>query len=246
MDSSTLDILIGLAAVSVAAIAIYLFVRASGGTSKPESGKPSTKLDEREALKTTLPLSSRDSGEFKIPQAQRHLAQTDIEKARSSIRTLTLQREILSMVLKRLFDAEDEGEITGEERARLSKGYEDEMKQISEDLRQVELVVTLNELETIREDILKKFEETMNSTQAKIDSVLKELKLEREEAPQRAPPRRRRPAKKEEKPPEEEEEAEEGEERPERPRSDAEGRLEQLRMEVLKELEELEKLELEA
>jgi len=110
--------------------------------------------------------------------------------------------------------------------------------------------MTLHELETIRDDILKKFEATLTSTQNRIDLVMKELKIEEKvEPPPRAPPRARVPRPEEE--PEDEEEAEEDleeEDRPRasRPRSDVEEKLEQLRNEVLKELEELEKLELEA
>ena len=246
---SSYDIGVGLAAIAVAAIAIYLFLRASGGISRDKKERTAT-TPEDESLRPSISVSTTTGGEIKIPKADRHLSPTDIARARSSIRTLTLQRELLSMVLKRLFEAEDEGEITREERVSLSKGYEVELRQLSEDLKQSELVVTLHELEAIRDDILKKFEETLNSTQTKIDSVLRELKIEEKvEAPRRAPPRRRRPAPREEEPPEEDEEEAEGEEdraAPRRPRSDVEEKLEQLRMEVLKELEELEKLELEA
>jgi len=145
------------------------------------------------------------------------------------------------MVLKRLFEAEDEGEITREERLSLSKGYEVDLKRLQDDLKQSELIVTLHELETIRDDILKKFEATLNTTQSRIDNVLKELKIQ--EKPQRAP--RRMPSEKEEETEEEEGETEEEEAPRRKPRSDVEEKLEQLRMEVLKELEELERLELE-
>ena len=247
---STTDIGVGLAAIAVAAFAIYMFLRASSGSPRADSEEPVSSTNKEEVVRPALLSSSAKGGEHQIPRADRHLGLSDIDRARSSIRTLTLQREILSMVLKRLFEAEDEGEITREERVRLSKGYEAELKQLSEDLKQSELVVTLHELESIRDDILKKFEETLSNTQAKIDSILKELKLEaRKEEPRRAPPRRRRRPAREERAPGEEEEADEEEEeeaKPARPKSDVEAKLEQLRMEVLKELEELEKLELEA
>jgi uncharacterized protein YceH (UPF0502 family) len=242
-----MDISIGVAAIAVAAIAIYLFVRASRGTSKAEPKEPATITEGKETATPSLPISQVKESGFKIPEAQRHLEPSAVDRAKSSIRTLTIQRELISMVLKRLFEAEDEGEITREERVRLSKGYEEEMKQIAEDLKQSELIVTLNELETIRDDILKKFEETLSNTQSRIDTVLKELKIEgkREEAPEEPQKRRRRPVKREEKPSEEAAEEEEEEEAaPSKPKSDVEAKLEQLRMEVLKELEELEKLEL--
>lgn len=243
-----MDISIGVAAIAVAAIAIYLFVRASRGTSKTEVKEPATTTEGKETTAPPPSIVQVKEGGYKMPEVQRHLESSDVDRAKSSIRTLTIQRELLSMVLKRLFEAEDEGEITREERVSLSKGYEEEMKQIAEDLKQSELIVTLNELETIRDDILKKFEETLSNTQSRIDTVLKELKIERkkeEEAPEEPQKRRKRPVRREEKPPEEAAEEEEVEEAaPSKPKSDVEAKLEQLRMEVLKELEELEKLEL--
>jgi outer membrane biosynthesis protein TonB len=182
---------------------------------------------------------------------------TQVEEARSKIRTLTLQQEILSMVLKRLFEAEDNSEITRDERERLGKSYESEMKGIAEELNKAELIVSLNELEEIRTSIIQQFQETLADTQTKIDLIIRELHIEQpkpeeptaEEKPAPRPkPRRQRPrpapAGSEEEA--EEEEAEEAEE--EAPsRADAvEDRLERLKKSVLKELEELDKLELEA
>jgi len=235
----TTDLLVGIGALVVAAVAIYMFIRASGGGMKVERAKPEEESLE-EAPSPPIQLIAAGSRP-QLPQVERHLKQSDVERARSSLRTLTLQRELLTMVLKRLFEAEDEGEITREERLRLSRGYEAEMKQLGENLKQAELVVTLNELESIREDVLKKFESTLNETQARIDVVLKELKLERPKKPPAEVPPKKKPEKEEA-----EEEEEEKPPTPRRRRSEVDEKLEQLRKEVLKELEELEKLEIEA
>ena len=248
------DLLIGMGAIGVAAVAIYLFVRASGGWSRKGQSEPESETTAKEAAPPrTLPPDLEGIGP-QLPRAGHRLGPSDVERARSSLRTLTLQRELLSMILKRLFEAEDEGEITREERLSLSKGYEAELKSLGEELKRAELIVALNELESIRDDILKRFEATLNETQSRIDSIIKELKLEAPgEAPAKAPTRRRRPRKTEEPAEAEEEageeEAEEEEEKPEPPRrrrSEVEEKVEQLRREVLKELEELEKLEIEA
>jgi len=237
------DILIGIGALAIAAVAIYMFIRASGGELPLKRIKPKEKTSEEPPAQPVQPIETVNRPS--LSQVERHLRQTDVERARSSLRTLTLKRELLTMVLKRLFEAEDEEEITREERLRLSRDYEAEMKKLGEDLKQAELVVTLNELETIREDILKKYESTLNETQARIDAVLKELKLEKpKKVPAKEPPKRKRVEKKEEEP--EEEEEEERPPAPRRRRSEVEEKLEQLRKEVLKELEELEKLEIEA
>jgi hypothetical protein len=244
---STFDISVGLAAVAVAAIAVYLFIRASSESSSGERKEP-LKFTEEESSPSLYRITPGERDRIQLPKADRHLKRSDIDRARSNIRTLTLQSELFSMMLKRLFEAEDEGEITKEERVSLSSSYESDLKRVSEDLKRAELVVSLNELETIREDILKKFEATFNSTQTRIDAILKQLDIEvkKEEVKPRAPPRRRPPVEKVEDVEDIEEAEDEEKPRAPRPKSEVEAKLEQLRNEVLKELEELDKLDLEA
>ena len=236
---STFDIYVGLAAAALAVGAIYLFLRASSGSSLRKKKDASRSLTERTLSPSIRVSSVKDN--FQLPKIDRHLKRTDVNIAKSKIRTLTLQSELLSMMLKRLFEAEDEGEINREERLSISKGYEDDLKRINGDLQKAELVVTLNELETIRDDILKKFEATLNSTQSRIDTILKQLDIEKEKLKPRTLTRPRITEV------EKEEVLEEAEVKPKapKPRSDVEAKLEQLRNEVLKELEELDKLELE-
>jgi hypothetical protein len=245
---STLDIYVGLAAIVVAGLAIYLFIRASGGTDSLRRKEPRTE-PERDYMASSLREPRLGSRSYRVPTTRRSMKKPDIDSAQSKIRTLTIQTELLSLMLKRLFEAEDDGEITSDERASLSRGYETDLRRANEELEQAELVVSLHELEAIREDIVKKFEATLNSTQSRIDTIMKELKIEaRAERVER--PIRRAPIETDEE--EEEEEGEpEGEEeakdrpRRRRPRSDGDARLEQLRSEVIKELEELDRLELE-
>lgn len=245
------DILIGLGAIAVGAFAIYMFIRATGGISPDDKGPSADEPQEAgepvEPIRIGLDATKKV---VKVPQIDRVAKGTEVEKARSTIRTLSLKQEITSMVMKRLFEAEDEEEITREERISLSKGYETEMKEIDEELKQAELIVSLNELEAIRSDIISQFEETLNDTQQRIDIIIKELGIQppKEEAPEAKtrPPRRRRPRPvKGEEPEEEEAEEEEGEPR-RRSRQDVEERLDKLKKDVLKELEELDRLELEA
>ncbi len=188
---STLDIYVGLAAIVVAGMAIYLFIRASGGTSGLRREKPRTN-PEREYMSSSLREPRLGSRSYRTPTTRRSLKRTDIDKAQSKIRTLSLQSELLSLILKRLFEAEDDGEITADERASLSRGYEGELRRANQELEQAELVVSLHELEAIREDIVTKFEATLTSTQSRIDAIMKELKIEvraeRVERPSRRAP----------------------------------------------------------
>jgi hypothetical protein len=252
-DLLSFDLIIGIVIVVVAAVAIFMFWRASGSSKKKEEEKPAEEPPKKDPLRVELQMMER---KVKIPPLDKKIAATDIEMAKNQIRTLTLKQEINSMVLRRLFEAEDEGEISREERVRLGKVYEDEMKQIAEDLKKSEMLVSLAELESIREEIVKKFEESMSQTQSRIDLIIKELKIEEppkpvEEERLKVPTanKRKRMAPKV-KTEESEEETEEptdaeGEEKQPTAKQDVESRLEQLKKEVMKEIDELDKLELE-
>ena len=254
MAALSIDLILGVVVVAVAAIAIFMFWRASGGSKKKEevTAKPEAPSKEEDPLRVELQVTER---KVKVPPLEKKIASTDIEKAKSQIRTLTLKQEINSMVLRRLFEAEDEGEVSREERIRLGKSYEDEMKQIADDLKRSEMLVSLAELESIREEIVKKFEDSLSQTQGRIDQIIKELKIEeppklveeeKPKLPAAAKKRRVVPKTKEEGEEEPEEPAEaEGEEKQPAGKGDVESRLEQLKKEVMKELDELDKLELE-
>ena len=246
----TTDMILGMGAIIVAAVAIILFLRATNNV-KRES-KDEKRFDHKP---TVVKLESK---RVTLPNLPTITKRTEVEQARSQIRTLTLQQEILSMVMKRLFEAEDNGEISRDERERLSKNYESEIKQVSEQLNNAELIVSLNELEEIRTNIIDQFQQTLAETQTQIDLIIKELdirqpKLEPEPEPEpklrSTPLRRRKPRpraleeEKDEEPVDDDNDFEDTE--TSKKRDTVEDRLDKIKQDVLKELEELERLELE-
>jgi hypothetical protein len=172
-----MDLVIGLSAIAVALFAVFMFIKATNKVEKQNEVNSTSKPNPGKSDPLTLQLST-EGNRVKIPEIGKSLKNEDITKARSNLRTLTLKQELLGMIMKRLFEAEDEGEITREERINLAEDYEKELKDVRDELKESELIVSLNELETIREDIIKKFEATLNTTQARIDQIMGELNLE--------------------------------------------------------------------
>ena len=243
--------ILGIGALIVALIAIVMFLRATQSVNRNKENAPESP---KSIVVDVKPRNVR------LPDLPTITERNQVEQARTQIRTLTLKQEILSMVMKRLFEAEDNGEISREERIRLSKNYEDEMQQATDELKKAELIISLNELEEIRTNIIDQFQQTLTETQSQIDLIIRELNIkqpepeiepEPETKPKRMPPRRRpRPPPVEELEEEYEEELLEEEEDEEEPeakgrRETVEDRLDKLKQDVLKELEELERLELE-
>ena len=267
-----IDIPLAVAVVVIAAVAIWFFTRAANPpTPKPEEKTSEVKQEKKdEELRLELKLQEN---RVKIPPPERKIQTTEVDRARSRIRTLTIQQEIDSLVLRRLYEAEDEGELNKDERIKMAKPYEVEMQQVSDELKRSEMLISLSELESIREEMIKKFEDSITQTQIRIDVILKELKLEQQQKsvtaeeektkPMVVPKKRRviKPVKTEETSDEgdvdeiaQEQTTEstevipaEPQEKPEQPqKQDVESRLSQLKKDVMKELDELDKLELEA
>jgi hypothetical protein len=269
MVELTSDILIAAAAIIIAAVAIWFFTRATNPSKPKSEEKPSEETQEKKDEELRLELKLQES-RVKVPPPERKTQTTDVERARSRIRTLTIQQEIDSLVLRRLFEAEDEGEISKDERIKMAKPYEAEMQQVSDELKRSEMLVSLAELESIREEMIKKFEDSLTQTQTRIDVIIKELKLEQQQKSvvieeEKTKPsvaaKKRRVIKPKIEESQEENEAEETAqeqtgnstevkqeellEKPEPQKLDVESRLSQLKKDVMKELDELDKLELE-
>lgn len=214
------DLILGVAAVGTAAVAIGLFMRST------RSGKDETPSSEKEA--TIKEFTSLE------PPAGMSLKAADVGRTRRELRLLALERDALSQVISKFFEAEDEGEISKEERTKLSREYEARVKALSDRFRRAELIVGLYELEKIRDELVKRFEAKLGETTAKIKELSSELKL-------KVPVEEKKATKKVK-----EKEAAEGEpKRRRKPKgSEIDEKIEKLRREVLKELEELEKLEI--
>jgi hypothetical protein len=66
---------------------------------------------------------------------------TDLDRSRREMRTIMVERDLLSSAMMKLYEAETEGRITREEREMISKRYSDQIKDLQSKLKDVELVV---------------------------------------------------------------------------------------------------------
>ncbi len=170
------------------------------------------------------------------------------KEARDELRTLSLEREILSDAIRHLYEAHAEGKITEEEREQLAKRYKTRMMTVKEAIGESESVVALHELEAMQEDLIRLFDERFDELNSKIETLRSRVGIEAEEAivtlpiplpqmevqetPQKAPTTRRVKKTKQR--------------RPQKSRkTEAEERIEKIRTEVEKVLDRLEQMEVE-
>lgn len=198
-------------------------------------GKKKEKLSEEEKPKMGFKALP-----FRI---DRSVSRDDATHAREELRTLDLEREILSGAIRRLYEAHAEGKITEEERERIAQTYKSRIMTVKEAISKDESLVALHELEAMQEDLIKLFSERFDDLSTKVDELrstvevrpLKEIAIPIAKRPPRTltekpTKKEKRRAKKPAKP---------------SPRTEAEKRIEKIRAEVEKVLEKLGQMEIE-
>ena len=174
----------------------------------------------------------------------------DASHAKEELRTLDLEREILSDAIRRLYEAHAEGKITEEERERLAQTYKSRMMTVKDAISKDESVVALHELEGMQQDLMKLFSERFDDLTSKIDELRRKTDIQPIEEITIAPkPSTPETAAAEEEKASEEEKTAKKRRRPApakpSPRTEAEKRIEEIRAEVEKVLDKLGQMEIE-
>jgi len=182
---------------------------------------------------------------------QRTVSVDEATEAKEKLKTLDLEREILSFAIRRLYEAQAEGKITEEEREQIAQHYKDRMLSIRDSISKSESVVALHELESMQEDLIQLFSERFDELGKKVEEL--RTRLEIRAAEEEVAPRKVTiavPELEEAEEPEKEEEREK--KKPKKkpaaaptPKTDAEKRIEEIRAEVEKVLERLGQMEVE-
>jgi len=217
--------LIALGAILACLIIIYAMRR---------RGKKKEKLSEEEKPKM----------EFKaLPfRIERSISREDATHAREELRTLDLEREILSGAIRRLYEAHAEGKITEEERERIAQTYKSRIMTVKEAISKDESLVALHELEAMQEDLMKLFSERFDELSTKVDELRSTVEVK--PIKEIAMPIAKKPSTLAEKPAKKEKRRVKKPAKPSQ-RTEAEKRIEKIRAEVEKVLEKLGQMEIE-
>jgi hypothetical protein len=177
----------------------------------------------------------------KLPIEKEHTITLEgAKKAQDELKTLDIEREIVSYAIRRLYEAHAEGKLSEEERDRLASGYKEKMAIIKDAMARNESVVALHELESMKDDLIKLFNDRFDELGTKIEDLRSRLEikpieeipiLEETAAPEATPKKEKR---KEGKP-----------QAPAPKKTEAEERIEKIKEEVEKVLEKLGQIEAE-
>jgi len=181
---------------------------------------------------------------FPIPDTIRKtVTETDIAKARNKLRVANLERDIIGDALTKIYEAEAKGTINEPEKNEMIQPYKNDLKRVDAEIDTYKKTVDLYELETAKEDLFKRFQETFLDIQVRIEKIRPSLNLSTETKPAElkqtpAKPDPADPTTEENPPPKEKPSREKA-------RNKAEEKIETIREEVLKAMERLEQIETE-
>src|SRR5271170_3042942 len=105
----------------------------------------------------------------------------ELENSRREMRTLLLERDLLSATLTKIYEAETEGKITREEREMIARRYSAQIREFEANLRDKELIVEVGELETLRDDLMSLFRDKIQNIESRLDQAKERLQPMRQE-----------------------------------------------------------------
>ncbi len=165
------------------------------------------------------------------------VSSSDLDRSKREMRTVMVERDLLSSALMKLYEAESEGRITREEREAISKRYSEQIKGLQSKLEDVELVVEVGELEGLRNELMNLFEQKVQNIESRLEVARQKLGVTAQPEAPKAPsePKKERVT--------DLERAVEKRAKPEM--SESEKRVKELRDEVMDALTRLEQIDIE-
>jgi hypothetical protein len=150
------------AGVAVGSVAVYFFTR-----------NKRTAVQENQA---SLSESSAPS-EIEIGRGQQSqkegstIPRDQLQKSRKELRTLLLEKELVSAALTRLYEAEAAKQITKEEREILGAKYRDELKLLNDKISKIDALIQIGDLETLRDQLTRLVNQKIDAIDKRIEST---------------------------------------------------------------------------
>jgi len=114
----------------------------------------------------------------KLPITKDHTVTIEnAKKAQDELKTLDVEREIVSYAIRRLYEAHIEGKLSEQERDRLAGEYKERMESIKGAMSRNESVVALHELEAMQDDLIKLFNDRFDELGTKIENLRTRLDI---------------------------------------------------------------------
>ncbi len=103
--------------------------------------------------------------------ATRTVEERELDKKRRELKSLLVEKEMLTGAITRVFEAEAEGRITRDEREHLSSRYREQLSGVEEKLGNAELYIEVGELERLREELVNLFQKKIEQIERRLEET---------------------------------------------------------------------------
>ena len=179
MSASEIVFAAGASAIGVAAGSIVIFFH-TRSSSDQKSADKSSKISDGHAISEVKGVSDNSNGggasslsEKAISNPARIIQKNELEKSKRELRTLLVEKELVSAALTRLYEAEASKEITKSEREVLGAKYVTELKNLDDKIVKMDAFIQIGDLETLRNQLLQLVEQKIESIDRRIESTRK-------------------------------------------------------------------------
>ncbi|MDA4134948.1 MAG: hypothetical protein OK441_05215 [Thaumarchaeota archaeon] len=132
----------------------------------------------RRGSRTKVQVIQRDeSGQMR----RKTVTVDELDSSKREMRTLMLERDLLSSALNKVYEAESDGQITRDERELIARKYSSQIREFEAKLRDKELIVEVGELERLRDELVSLFREKIQNIESRLDQAKERLQPVREE-----------------------------------------------------------------
>lgn len=156
--------------VLVASLSTSLFIFGRGkNTTKPETSVPVLQTQNQEAPKINETKIEELKKRANSSPSRRIIPRAQLEKSKKELKTLLLEKELVSAALTRLYEAEAAGDISKEEREVLGAKYRDELRALDSKVVRMDAFIEVGDLETLREQLLQLVSEKIEAIEKRIE-----------------------------------------------------------------------------
>jgi len=162
----------------------------------------------------------------------------ETKSARQELKTLLLEKDLVSNAITRVFELEVQGQFSKEERNVLVRKYKDRLQEVDSKLDDIELIIEVSELEHLRNELVTLLTRKLDDVDKKLEKTLVRLDSQKIRTSSLSVQEKVQPAK--------ETAGLKVEKKPQRTlESSVDKELKQYREEIMKALEKLEQIDLE-
>ena len=125
---------------------------------------------------TNSPKFNITKNEF---QFKKRLHSVEIENAKRDLQSYVIEKELATNALTRLYEAEQDGVITKDQRNKLSSKYVTQLNNINEKMGDFELLIEVSDMENLKDELINSFENKIKQLNNRLTSSKAKLNKNR-------------------------------------------------------------------